>query len=193
MTVEFLLRLWLDCDYDSDSVGVCQQTHVISWNTVWYEARVCVCVCMCNTYSVGFQYELNNIARVVGQRSYCGARNQLTVVLQDRETDRLEDCRHPTQSGKLFISHYTAATNIFIINETSDCIHYHHLDHKVWKKHHNFPEHNLSSIRSKPKDSSFINISERETQQILTIKKLEWCLTFLLEKRLKRLINYLNR
>lgn len=110
---------------------VCVSKHMSSPETLSGTRRACVCVCMCNTYSVGFQYELNNIARVVGQRSYCGARNQLTVVLQDRETDRLEDCRHPTQSGKLFISHYTAATNIFIINETSDCIHYHHLDHKV--------------------------------------------------------------
>lgn len=63
-----------------------------------------MCV-LCNTYSVGLQYELNNIARVVGQRSDGGARNQLTVVLQDKETDRLEDYRHPTQSGKLFINH----------------------------------------------------------------------------------------
>ncbi len=32
--VEFLQRLWLDCVYDSETVGVCQQTHVIPWNTV---------------------------------------------------------------------------------------------------------------------------------------------------------------
>lgn len=43
-------------------------------------------VCVCATYFVRLQYELNNIARVIGQGSYCGARNQLTVVLQYADT-----------------------------------------------------------------------------------------------------------
>lgn len=47
----------------------------------------CVCVCVGGTYSVGLQYELDNVPRVVGQGSNCGSGNQLTVVLKDRETD----------------------------------------------------------------------------------------------------------
>lgn len=40
-------------------------------------------MCVSNTYCIGVQYELNNVARVVGQSSDGGARNQLAVVLRD--------------------------------------------------------------------------------------------------------------
>lgn len=61
----------------TQTLWVCVSKHMSSPETL----SSLMCVCVCATYSVGLQYELNNIARVVGQCSYCGARNQLTVVL----------------------------------------------------------------------------------------------------------------
>lgn len=49
-------------------------------------------MCVCVSYCIGVQYELNNVARVVGQRSDGGARNQLAVVLREggkKQNERL--------------------------------------------------------------------------------------------------------
>ncbi len=50
-TEGFMLRLWLDCVYDSHAVGVCVSANTCHPPETLSSLR-CVCECVCSSYSI---------------------------------------------------------------------------------------------------------------------------------------------